>query len=549
MVPTMHYAFHEYLLDPATRELRCGDDVLPVEPLVFDLILYLVQNRERVVSQDELLDAVWDGRLVSESTFRNRINAARRVLGDDGRQQKLIRTIARRGLRFVGGVVEEEVAPPSKPHLVINSEVGELHYPHSAEPADPQNDFSASRATSDGPGRKPVVTVLPFTNLSGDPDQEHIGDGITEDITTALARHRSLLVVARNSAFAFRGHADDARHIGRQLGADYIVEGSVRRTGPDVRVTAHLIETAGGRLLWAERCDRSMEELFEVQDAIIATIVASIEPQIGSAERSRVERKAPANLKAWDLFQLGTKHLYKATRDDNREAQWLLRAAIEHDSALAQAYAYGAYAILLSMLYFDADPEEERLAEALLMARKGMELDAQDAMIRFVYGRVLLARRDYGDALEELQVAVDLNPTLAIGHCGVGDSLAYEGRYDEAFPHFQRAIELSPHDPQRWAFYAYRAMAHLFARQFHLAYDWARKATRIPNCHYWAFSHRVAALGHLSRAEECERAVAELFERRPGFTCEVARRRLFYIKDHAQLELYLEGLRKAGIPE
>jgi tetratricopeptide (TPR) repeat protein len=249
------------------------------------------------------------------------------------------------------------------------------------------------------------------------------------------------------------------------------------------------------------------------------------------------------------VFQLGTRHLYQSSQRGNAEAQRLLRAAIELDHTLPQAHALLAYAILLNILYFDAAPDDERLAEALALAQNGLELDAQDAMIRFVYGRVLLARGRYRDALEELEVAVSMNPALPISHCGLGDSLAYEGRYEESFPHFQRAIELSPHDPQRWAFFAYRAMAHLFARQFQLAVDWAHKATRIPNCHYWPFSHRVAALGHLGRPEELALAVAELRERRPGFNCALARQRLFYIRDENQLELYLEGLRKAGIPE
>jgi TolB-like protein/DNA-binding winged helix-turn-helix (wHTH) protein len=546
----MRYAFDEFVLDPALRELRCGDRIVHAEPQAFDLILHLLRNRERVVSQDELLEVVWDGRLVSESTFRSRVNAARRLLGDDGRQQRLIRTVARKGLRFQGEVVE---------HGIATSQEAEEQRPAAGQGVDdwPATETGAPSGSagertfpeaSDKGDRKPVVAVLPFTNLSGDPDQEHIGDGITEDITTVLVKYRSLLIVARNSAFSFKGRVGDVRQVGADLGADYIVEGSVRRTDGRIRVTAHLIETASGRLIWGDSYDRRVEELFELQDAITAMIASSIEPRIGSEERLRVERK-PGNLDAWDLFHLGISHLFKATRKDNREAQRFLRLAIDHDGALAQAYAYLAYAILLSMLYFDAEPEEQRLAEALELARRGIELDPQDAMIRFVHGRALLATRNYRDALDELETAVEMNPTLAIGHCGVGDSLAYEGRFNEAFPHFQRAIELSRYDPQRWAFHAYRALAHLFAREFHLASSWAQKATCVPNCHYWPFSHRVAALGHLQDSEELEKAVPELLKRRPGFTCGLARERLFYIEDSEQLGLYLEGLRRAGIPE
>jgi TolB-like protein/tetratricopeptide (TPR) repeat protein len=522
----MRFLFGDCALDRKGCELHCDGQAVHVEPQVFDLILFLIENRDRIVSKDELLSVIWQGRIVSESTLNSRINAARRVIGDSGGRQNFIRTVARRGFRFVGEVTEQGGGGNGEAADLI--ETGALARPS---------------------GQKPVVAVMPCANLSGDPDEEYLCDGFTEDIITALARHRSLFVIARNSVFAFKEHGGDARDVGAKLGADYIVEGSIRRSGGKIRVTAHLIETGSGQLLWADRYDKSLEALFEVQDAITNMIVASIETQIGTAERSRLVHRAPVNLRAWDLFQLGTRHLYKSTRQDNLEAQRLLRLAIDDDDRLASAHAYLSYAILLSMLYFDAEPEEERLEEVLNLARRAMEIDDRDALIRFVYGRALLARRSYVDALDELEQAAELNPALAVCHCGIGDSLAYEGRYEEAFRHFARAIELGAHDPQRWAFLAYRAMAHLFARQFRLAADWAQKATHVPNCHYWPFSHRVSALGHLSATDELKAAVQELLDRRPDFCCEVARQRLFYIKNPEQIEIYIEGLAKAGIPE
>ena len=169
--------------------------------------------------------------------------------------------------------------------------------------------------------------------------------------------------------------------------------------------------------------------------------------------------------------------------------------------------------------------------------------------MRFTYGRALLAAKAYGDAIAELEIAIDLNPYLAPSYCGLGDSLTYEGRFDEAIPYFQKAIELSPRDPLRWAFYSYRALAHIFARQFDQAHEWARKATRVPNAHYWAFAHRVAALGHLQNQDDLPIARDELLQRNPDFSCSFARRRLFYVKDSAQLDLYVQGLRLAGIKD
>jgi tetratricopeptide (TPR) repeat protein len=270
---------------------------------------------------------------------------------------------------------------------------------------------------------------------------------------------------------------------------------------------------------------------------------------VGTAERLRAERKPREALQAWDLFHLGLVHFYKFAAEDNREAQQLLRRAASLDPKLAQAFAFLSYAIVLSMLYFDAKADDESLNEAESLAKKGVELDDQDALIRFIHGRVLLARQAYGDALAELETALELNPSLPAVYCGLGDTLAYEGRYGQAIPHFERAINLSPYDPQRWAFYSYGALAQIFAGDFDRAFGWAQKAIRIPNCHYWPFAHRVAALGHMQREEELRIAVAELLRRKPGFSCGFARKRLFYVKNPLQLNRYVEGLRKAGIPE
>jgi len=518
------FLIENHSLDVERRELRCGSERVAIEPQVFDLIAYLVTHRDRVISKDELIAAVWGGRIVSDSTLTSRINAARRALGDTGEEQRLIRTYARRGVRFVGSV--QEASPPRSPAEAANG---------PAAPADRRG--------------KPCVAVLPFDNLSSDPEQDYFSDGVTEDIITALSKHRSLLVIARNSTFALKGRGGDVRRIGQDLGANYIVQGSVRRSGRRVRITAQLVETEGGQQIWAEQYERELQDIFEVQDEITATVSARIEPEIGHAERALAERKPPQAFDAWDFFRLGTKHFYKSTAADNREAQRLFRRAIALDPSFAEAYGFLSYAITLSMIYFDTEPDEKLLDEAVAIARKGVEIDERDALIRFMYGRALLAHKCYGEALAELEIAAELNPNLAVVYCGLGDTLAYEGRISDAIPHFERAISLSPYDPLRWAFYSYRALAHVFARQFEQAEEWARKATRVPNCHYWGFAHRVAALGHLQRQADSKAAVAELRQVCPTLTCKVAQRRLFYVKDPGQVALYIEGLRRAGVPE
>jgi TolB-like protein len=539
----MRFLFGDCTLDPTRRELWRGGEAIHVEPQVFDLLLHLVRNRDQVISKDAMLEAVWGRRIVSESTLSNRINAARRAIGDSGEQQAFIRTVPRRGLRFVADVREE--ADRTQSGSTAAKILG-----HQAEPTEEVSKHSARDGVGPSEFRgKPTVAVLPFDNMSGDPEQDYFSDGISEDIITLLSKHRSLLVIARNSAFAFRGRGSDVRHIGKELGADYVVEGGVRKLGQQLRITVHLIETQGGRLIWADQYDRTLEQMLRVQDQITTTIAARIEPGIGSAERLRTERVPPQALQAWDFFRLGTKHFYKSTAEDNLEAQRLFHRAIALDPDLAQAYGFLSYAMILRMLYFDAEPKEDQLKEALGIAKKGVALDDQDALVRFTYGRVLLARRAYGDALAELEEALKLNPALPVVYCGLADSLAYEGRFAEAMPYFEKAINLSPHDPQRWAFYSYGALAHLFAREFEQAQEWAWKAIRIPNCHYWPFAHRVAALGHLGRKDDLRLALGELLQRKPGFTSRFARERLFYVRNPAHLDIYVEGLRRAGLPE
>lgn len=392
------------------------------------------------------------------------------------------------------------------------------------------------------------VAVLPFANLSGDPAQEYVADGITEDIITALARNRWLTVIARNSTFALRGRMDDVRRIARELGADYVVEGSVRRAGDRLRVTVQLIEGASGSSLWAEKYDRQLEDIFAVQDEVTATIAARIEPELGAVERERAQRKPTEDLNAWDCYHLGLSHMYRFDREGNLEAQRLFRRAIEFDPAFAAAHARLAYCVVLEMVYFDATPTREALDEALALAKAAAALDDRDAFAHLAVARVCLARREYDEALARCRISLELNPAFAQAHCAMGDALCYSGHAEEAIGEFEEAIRLSPQDPWRWAFLSYEALARICLGQYESAAELARAALRVPNCQYWANAHLAAALGHLGGEERARAAVAELLERRPGFTCRYARERLFYLESPEQLERYVDGLRRAGVP-
>jgi TolB-like protein/Tfp pilus assembly protein PilF len=474
-----------------------------------------------MISRDELVREVWKGRVVSEAAISGRIKAARRALGDDGKSQRYIRTVHGKGFRFVARLAEagDLATTETKP----------------SEPAG--SDFS-----------RPAIAVLPFTNLSGDPEQEYFADGITQDITANLSKHRWLDVIARNTTFGYKGKAVDVRQLGEALGVSYVVEGSVRRSGQRIRVTAQLVDTGTGRQRWSDRYDRNLEDVFAVQDEITAKIAARIEPEIGAAERRKVVHSERRDLRAWEFYHLGIFHFFKFTAEDNRLAQKYLAKSRELDPDFGEAHAWWAYAVILGMVYWDTDPAKELLDEALEATREALGLDDQNAVFYALKARVQLARCEYDSALTENEIAINLNPTFAAAHCGLADSLAYEGRYDEAIERFEKAIELSPNDPQRWAFLTYGALAHIFRRDFASAIEWADRAREIPNCQYWTIAHKAVALGHLGETEKAHQVAAQLLREKPDFSQAFARRKLFYLKDPVQLNLYLEGLELAGVP-
>lgn len=396
---------------------------------------------------------------------------------------------------------------------------------------------------------KPCIAVLPFSNMSGDPEQEYFSDGLTEDIITALAKHRWLNVIARNTTFSYKNASPNVRDLGKELGADYVLEGSVRRAGQRVRVTGQLIDTSTGAHIWADRYDRSLEDIFELQDEMTQNIVGRIEPEIGLAIRQKIVKKARPEVHAWDAYHLGVAKFYQFTAEANNEAQRLLQRARDLDPNFAEAHGMWAYAIILGMVYWDTEPDQKLMDEALTAARQAVGLDRQNAVLYMLMGRVQLARREYRAALAENEKAIELNPTLAPAFCGLGDSLAYEGRYQEASEQFRKAVEMSPNHPQLWAFLTYGALNYLFAHEFERALDWAERAADIPNCQYWALSHAVVALSCLERMDEARKMAARLRRERSDFSLSFARKRLFYLKRNDQMQLYLAGLEKAGIPE
>lgn len=522
----MTYHFDAYALDTDRFELRRHGTPLAVEPQVLSLLAFLVANRERLVHKEELLEAVWGGRAVSDAAISSRIKSARQAIGDDGHLQRYIRTVHGQGFRFVG-----EVRAKSAEASSASAEA-----PQGREPV----------AGRSGP-TKPTIAVLPFTNLSDEPGQEYFADAIAQDVLSALSKHRWLNVVARNTSFGYKGRSVDARTLAAEIGASYVVEGSVRRTGDRIRVAAQLVDTATGTQTWSERYDSVIEDVFAVQDDITDRIAARLEPEIGFAERQRVARRPHTDLQAWDCLHLGLAHLFKFTGPDNLEAQRLLHESRNLDPQCGEAHAWWAYAVVLGMIYWDTAPVPERLDEALRATTRALDLDERNGVFYALKARVQLARGDYASARSGNETAIRLNPTLAAAHCGLADTLVYEGRYDEALEWFNKAVDLSPNDPQRWAFLSYGALALLFKRDYDLALGWIERALEVPNCQYWTLAHKAVALAGLGRLEDAGQAVAELLGKKPGFSLAFAQEKLFYLKRPEQRRFYLDLLAKAGV--
>lgn len=515
--------FGDFELDTALFELRQSGERIPLEPQVFDLLVFLARNSHRTVTREEIYSEIWGDRLVSDAALSSQIKAARRAVGDDGTSQHIISTVHGRGFRFVAPIA------------------------NGNRTAVTAADSTGHDQTLSAIARKPSVAVLPFMNLNQDSSEDVFADGIAEDITTALAKNRWLTVIARNPAFAFRGSNESITAIGKKLGADYLVTGSMRKAGTRFRISVQVADAETEQSIWSERFDRDKVDIFDLQDEISELVAARIESELGLSEQKKAERRPRKNLGAWDLYQLATAEFYKFTPDGNLKCQELLQQAIALDPELAGAHSRLAYAIVLSMVYFDAAVETAKMDAALAAAERAVRLDDQDANGYFALGRVRLARCEYDHAIRALEQAIELNPCSAVTHCGLGDSFAYEGLLDQAIEQFETAVRLSPHDPFRWGFFSYRSLAHLFRGEFQEAASWARRAVQVPNAQYWARAHLVAALGHLGDQTAAEAALKDLMAIKPAFTLDFARERLFYIKRADQMEMYLGGLGKAGV--
>jgi len=395
---------------------------------------------------------------------------------------------------------------------------------------------------------KVTLTILPFQKMGKDENLQVFTEGLIEDTIICLTKYRWLDVIASSSSQGVNVSTSAYRQLAADQNITYSIEGTVRKLAQKIRVTVQLVELKTGKYVWVHRYDRYAQALFDNPDELVEILAASLESELVAFEGEKAQSRVGEPLGAWDCYHLALVRQYEFSVEGNARAQSLFRRAIELDPMFAAAYARLAYAMVLSAIYFDADQNSGLLEEALELSSKAVRLDDQDAIARFALGRTHLAMKKYEQSIVEMQAAIDLNSSLAQAYCGLGDSLSYLGRVSEAIPSFEEAVRLSPHDPHRWAFLMYAAIANIFNGDYETAVEWAKSSVQVPNSHYWASAALVSALGHMDRKEETQIALESLIKIKPDFTCRWAAERLFYLRDQAQIDRYIDGLKKAGVP-
>jgi TolB-like protein len=432
----VQYLFGDYALDPDRRELTRHAEAVAIGPKVFDLLLYLIQNREHVVSKDDLLEAVWSGRIVSESTLTTHINAVRKAVGDSGEEQRLVRTFTRKGFRFVGAVKEA-------PDGIAAS---------GARAAKSDEVVAPTMMLPDSPS----IAALPFQNWSGDPEQEYFADGVVEDIITALSRTRWLLVIARNSSFTYKGRAVDVKQVGRELGVRYVLEGSVRKASNRVRITGQLNDATTGVHLWADRFEGSLDDIFQLQDQVAESVVGAIMPQLERAEIERAQRKPTENLDAYDYYLRGMADFHQGTRQAIDEALPLFQKAIELDPDFASAYAMAAWCHFWRKVNGWMSDRVHEINKGIYMAERAIQLGRDDAVALTRGGHAIAnLTGDLDCGIAFLDKALSLNPNLAAAWFLSGFLKVWHGEPDDAIDRFTRAMRLSPLDPEMYRMQAW----------------------------------------------------------------------------------------------
>lgn len=520
---TRSYRFGRFLVDRRSACLRRDGIVLPLRPKSFDVLVYLVQNPGRLVPKAELIDNVWQDVMVTENSLVQCIKDIRQALNDNAHAE--IETVAKRGYLFASPVMVVDGATAGLDAPALTAAAGE----------------DGALALPD----RPSIAVLPFANMSGDPDQEHFADGISEDLITGLSRIRWLFVIARNSTFVYKNRAVDVKQVSRQLGVRYVLEGSVRRVGTRIRVSAQLIDAITGGHHWAERYDRELGDIFAVQDEITGSVVAAIEPRLLAAEGVRSLARSPDDLGAWELVARAQTHVRRLTRPDYETAIDALQTTVETHLDYAPARSLLAFCLLFAA-HMGWVNRDHGLLAGRQHATHAVALDDCDAWGQIALGYLALMEKRTEESIAAFRRAVKLNPSSAAAHGNLGHGLAFAGQDREAIEHAEQAIRLSPLDPEMALFLGAIAVAHYTAGRYAEAIRYSSEILRLRPGFQGAQRLRCASLAQAGRIDEAQEFLAAVRLEQPQLSIGWIRASVPY-QTSELMERFLDGMRKAGL--
>ncbi|MGY3132355.1 TolB-like protein [Bradyrhizobium sp. USDA 4501] len=523
----MRYLFDNCSLDTDKRELHRGTDAVPLTPQAFDLLVHLIRNRDRVVSKDDLISAIWGGRIITDAALATRVNSARAAIGDTGDEQRLIKTLQRKGFRFVASV--QEVSTPDAAAAASRG----LH------PSAPVVEVSD----------RPSIAVLPFQNMSTDSEQEYFTDGLVDDIITALSRFKAFSVIDRCSSFTYKGKTGDIKRIGSELGVRYVLEGSVRKSSKRVRINAQLIDVATGAHLWAERFDGDIGDIFNLQDRITEEVVGAIAPEVDRAEIERAIGTRIGKIDAVTAYYRGAQHIHFPTTSGNNDA-----AARYFDQAIALdpgfAPAYGGAATCIAWRRANKWPGDiaEDNARVLQLADRLKDLGTDDAFALSVVGFLLFwFALDFDAGIELIERAIRSNPNYARALHARGLIRSWQGESDPAIAQLEQALRLSPHDPFKFNAMLGLALAHHNAGRHREAGEWIDKAVRaLPPAHFVGRVQAILCYVGAGQLEAARKLMAQVLHQFPELRWSTVAAPHFSPKLRAEL---LEAMIKAGLPE
>lgn len=512
----MIYSFASCELDTAKFELRRNGEVVAVEPQVFDLLVLLVENHGKMVTRDDIIEKVWRGRIVSEAAISSRIKTVRRAVGDDGKAQAIIRTVHRRGIRFVADVTAHPPRENALPRDVApDSIIGQAASNHQALAAPVGGDEVAGIDLS-LPDR-PSIVVLPFHMLSGDEHQQVIADALALEIMTGLARTRWLFVISRGTALLFRGPSRDPQSIARELGVRYVLNGTIQFSGPRVRIHAALTDAIVGRDVWADYFEKAIDDVFAVQDEISSVICGAVESEIEQSERQRALVAPPASLDAWSAYHRGAWHMFQFTPAAYEEAERLLKLAAKLDPGASRVFA-GLSFVHWQRAFLEISKDRKgEIEQATEYARHALLLDPRDPQGHWALGRAFLLNQEFDLAIEEIEQSVALNPNFAIGHYSVAFARAMATENARSQDSVKLARRLSPYDLMSFAMMATQALNATLLERHAEGADLADRAARQANAHYHVIAIAAFCNALAGRDERAAHYLARLAVAHPGY--------------------------------